>query len=385
MPVAAPNPAPVDPIASHGVSADGETTTRHQLVQGDARLDWPVPASSVELVLTSPPYPMIQMWDGAFSGMDPDIASLLESGNSGQAFDRMHDQLDLVWARAFSALCPGGFLVVNIGDATRSVGGQFSLYPNHARVISGCRSIGFSVLPGIVWRKQTNAPNKFMGSGMLPGGAYVTLEHEHILIFRKGGKRSFSSAADRQHRLESALFWEERNQWFSDVWWDIKGARQSFARTGSAGENANRRERSAAFPLAFAHRLVSMFSLKGDTVVDPFVGTGTTMLAALVNARHSLGIEIESALIAGIQQNLTGAVPLAKDIITARLEAHQAFLAQRAEAAVPKHFNHHYGFAVITRQERELRFEVLREVRRAPAGQHIAFYAPGETAAKPNS
>jgi DNA modification methylase len=89
--------------------------------------------------------------------------------------------------------------------------------------------LGFTNLPNILWRKQTNAPNKFMGSGMMPPGAYVTLEHEHILIFRNGGKRQFNSQKEKTNRRQSAFFWEERNQWFSDVWMDLKGARQKIA------------------------------------------------------------------------------------------------------------------------------------------------------------
>lgn len=87
--------------------------------------------------------------------------------------------------------------------------------------------MGFVGLPNIIWRKQTNAPNKFMGSGMLPCGAYVTLEHEWVLIFRKGGKREYKKVDAKLGRMKGSFFWEERNIWFSDVW-EIKGVKQRF-------------------------------------------------------------------------------------------------------------------------------------------------------------
>ncbi|MFW6335242.1 MAG: DNA methyltransferase, partial [Desulfosalsimonas sp.] len=112
-------------------------------------------------------------------------------------------------------------MCVNIGDAVRKLGDSFSLYPNHSEIIRAFLSRGLTPLPAIIWRKQTNAPNKFMGSGMLPAGAYVTLEHEYVLIFRKGAKRQFATPAQKLNRKKSAIFWEERNQWYSDVWFDL--------------------------------------------------------------------------------------------------------------------------------------------------------------------
>ena len=156
---------------------------------------------------------------------------------------------------------------MKVTDATRTLDGEFKLYPNHSRIIQHFINNGFSNMPNIIWRKQTNAPNKFMGSGMLPAGAYVTLEHEWVLIFRKGLKRSFKSENEKLKRKQSSFFWEERNIWFSDMW-DLKGTRQNIA-------HKNSRERSAAYPFEIPFRLINMFSLKGDTILDPFLGTGT--------------------------------------------------------------------------------------------------------------
>lgn len=137
----------------------------------------------------------------------------------------MHQELDKVWEECYRVIKPGGFMCVNIGDATRTINGNFKLYNNHTRILETCNKLGFISLPNIIWRKQTNAPNKFMGSGMLPCGAYVTLEHEWILIFRKGDKRKYKTSEEKLDRMKSSFFWEERNIWFSDVW-DIKGTKQ---------------------------------------------------------------------------------------------------------------------------------------------------------------
>ena len=181
-------------------------------------------SESIDLVVTSPPYPMIEMWDRVFGQQDERIDRSIQDGDGSRAFELMHQLLDAVWRECYRVLKPGAFACINIGDATRKIADGFRLYTNHSRVTSFCESLGFQSLPAILWRKQTNAPNKFMGSGMLPSGAYVTLEHEYIRILRKGGKRSFTNPeADRRKR--SAFFWEERNVWFSDLW-DFKGIGQ---------------------------------------------------------------------------------------------------------------------------------------------------------------
>jgi DNA modification methylase len=198
-----------------------------------------------------------------------------------------------------------------------------------------------------LWRKPTNAPNKFMGSGMLPAGAYVTLEHETILVARKGGKRAFLTAAEKNLRRESAYFWEERNRWFSDVWTDLRGTGQSMAGGG--------RSRSAAFPFEVPYRLISMFSIKTDRVVDPFMGTGSTLLAAMAAGRCCIGFETEPHLAAGIEDRAKGLPDVAAARIEKRLAAHRAFVAENEQNGRRlKHTNRHYGFAVKTAQETDL-------------------------------
>lgn len=252
---------------------------------------------SIDLVVTSPPYPMIEMWDDIMSKQNPKISDYLEK-EPEKAFELMHQELDKVWKECFRVIKPGGFLCINIGDATRTINGNFTLYNNHSRISKTCIDLGFIGLPNIIWRKQTNAPNKFMGSGMLPCGAYVTLEHEWILIFRKGNKRIYKTAEEKLNRMKSSFFWEERNVWFSDVW-DIKGTKQALQRP-------NTRERSAAYPFEIPFRLINMFSQKGDTILDPFLGTGTTILAAILTGRNSYGYDIDANFEAIIRENVEG-------------------------------------------------------------------------------
>jgi len=260
----------------------------------------------------------------------------------------MHQRLDRVWSELWRVLVPGGIACINIGDATRTLKDEFALYPNHSRILHSMLLLGFSNLPNILWRKQTNAPNKFMGSGMMPPGAYVTLEHEYILVFRKGGKRLFKTAQEKANRRQSAYFWEERNHWFSDVWMDLKGTRQ---RTG----DKTLRLRSGAYPFELAFRLIAMFSVMGDVVLDPFTGTGTTLCAAAAFGRNGIGYELDEAFGATIADSCRQSVSQGRRRIAERLDAHLQFIDDREQSGKPiKHTSRVYGFPVITRQESEL-------------------------------
>ena len=315
-----------------------------------------LPGESVALLVTSPPYPMIEMWDPAFSRQAPHIASALKAGQAQEAFERMHRILDAVWEEAFRVLKRGGIACINVGDATRTVDSRFSLFPNHARVLAFLQKLGFTPLPCILWRKQTNAPNKFMGSGMLPPTAYVTLEHEYILIVRKGSHRAFKTDEEKRLRRESAFFWEERNTWFSDVWTDLKGTAQDLP-------DEKTRKRSGAFPFELAYRLISMFSIKGDTVLDPFAGMGTTLSAAMACGRHSIGYEIDGTLRPALVKRIEGIQDSANARILKRLEDHVQFIGKHLDRGKTlKHFNGPYQFPVVTRQETELFFNELLSV-----------------------
>jgi DNA modification methylase len=321
-----------------------------------------LPSESADLMVTSPPYPMVEMWDEMFSRQSASVKKALGKNDGPRAFENMHRLMDPIWEEVYRVLKVGGFACINIGDATRTVNDNFVLYPNHARILQFALGLGFSTLPCILWRKQTNAPNKFMGSGMLPAGAYVTLEHEYILILRKGPKREFKNKEDKRNRHESAVFWEERNHWFSDVWFDVKGMPQSL-------NNKDARLRSAAYPFEVAYRLINMYSVKGDTVLDPFLGTGTTTAAAIASGRNSIGYEIDRSLDNVIDRIKDVIVDSSRQIIRQRLAKHIEFVVQQRKTKQRfKHNNLHYGFPVKTAQEKELLLNDPLKIREVKEG-----------------
>jgi len=322
--------------------------TEHKSIFSDSRDMKELSDQSVDLMVTSPPYPMIEMWDDMFSQQSPSVKNKLLKGDGFGAFEAMHKILDATWTEVYRVLKLGGFACINIGDATRTINGNFALYTNHARILNFTQKLGFSSLPCILWRKQTNAPNKFMGSGMLPAGAYVTLEHEYILVLRKGPKREFKKETDKENRRASALFWEERNLWFSDIWFDIKGTLQAL-------NDKDTRKRSAAYPFELVYRLINMYSAKGDLVLDPYLGMGTTTLAAMASGRNSVGYEIETTLQDANTRTKNVIVETSQLMIRQRLMNHLDFVLERIKTKGKlKHINFPYGFPVMTAQEKEL-------------------------------
>ena len=263
-----------------------------------------IPDNSIQLIVTSPPYPMIAMWDKLFCEIEPTVAALwrkLETkGNDAdvqQIYDAMHNYLAKVWKEAHRVLIEGGIACINIGDATRSINGKFHLYPNHSRITEICEKIGFTSLPYILWKKPTNKPaykgkGAFLGSGFLPPNAYVTLDCEFILIFRKGNLRKFPPKD--ANRYDSAFSKKQRDEWFSQIW-NLKGTRQN---------STELERRTAAYPPEIVDRLIRMFSVKGDTVLDPFLGSGTTTKIAMKTQRNSIGYEIDKKMVPILQKNL---------------------------------------------------------------------------------
>lgn len=330
--------------------------TEHRIHFGASQSLSRIQDNSVQLVVTSPPYPMIEMWDDVFSKQNSSISCAMSSNNTAVAFELMHQELDKVWAECFRVLSEGGFLCVNVGDATRTFNGDFQLFNNHSRITASCLKIGFKNLPNIIWHKPTNAPNKFMGSGMLPCGAYVTLEHEYILIFRKGDKRAFKTAKEKEQRRKSAFFWEERNSWFSDIW--------SFVGTKQQLDNKESRDRSAAFPLEVPYRLISMYSQAGDTILDPFYGIGTTTLAAIILERNSIGYEIDATLKPSISQRIASLeVPSVNAAILSRFKQHVSFVDDYTKRkGAMKHYNNYFKCGVVTSQEEAMELHFLSDI-----------------------
>lgn len=323
--------------------------------------------NSVDIVVTSPPYPMIEMWDDIMGKQNPEIISAFEANEPRKAFELMHQELDKVWKECWRVLKEGSFLCINIGDATRTINGKFALYNNNTRIIQACEKLGFINLPNILWRKSTNAPNKFMGSGMLPCGAYVTLEHEWILIFRKGGKRVYKTSVDKNARRDSSFFWEERNVWFSDIW-EMKGVKQTISKAPS-------RERNASYPIELPYRLINMYSQKGDIVLDPFMGLGTTTIAAILSERNSIGYEIDP-LLKPLLKDILGSVDVAKvnAFIYGRYKKHLAFVEERIKSGKEvKYENAHLNCKVMTAQETDLTFHYLDSVSLTSESDSLEF------------
>jgi len=260
---------------------------------------------SVQLVVTSPPYPMIEMWDELFEKLlHLPHGSFTKRAN---AFELCHDLLNRVWSECYRVLEKGGLLCVNIGDATRTIGGSFQCYLNHARVAEQCERIGFQSLVPILWQKPTNKPNAFLGSGFFPPNAYVTLDCEYILVLRKGSKRAVTPQDPLRYASQYSKL--ERDVWFSQIW-DFRGTAQN-------------RTDTAPFPDELPYRLIRMFSCLGDTVLDPFLGTGTTIRVARLLGRKGVGYEVNQSLRGLIEQNIKFSPPNPKDVIDRLLSLYQ--------------------------------------------------------------
>lgn len=217
---------------------------------------------SIHLIITSPPYPMIKKWDSLFKTTD---------------FHKQHRQLFPVWRECKRVLIDGGIICVNIGDATRSIGEKgFRCFPNYAKITMTLTRLGFISLIPILWKKISNRPNAFLGSGFLPTNAYVAQDHEYIAIFRKGKIRKFYPKDP--NRYKSKFTKKERDLWFQQTW-HITGKKGS--------------KETSAFPDEIPYRLIRMFSVIGDKVLDPFCGEGTVMTIASNNNRIGIGYDIK--------------------------------------------------------------------------------------------
>ena len=246
--------------------------TTHRLIQGDARDLSFLADSSVHLVVTSPPY-----WNLKRYNEHPDQLGHIED------YEVFLTELEKVWRHVYRALVPGGRLVCVVGDVcvARRDFGRHLVFPLHADTCVICRRIGFDNLNPIIWHKIANASYevengaKFLGKPYEPN-AIIKNDMEFILMQRKpGGYRKPTDAQRQASRISKAEF----DRWFQQIW----------RLTG-----ASTRYHPAPFPLELATRLVRMFSFVGDTVLDPFCGSGTTMVAALRSGRNSIGVEIDA-------------------------------------------------------------------------------------------
>lgn len=245
--------------------------TRHRLVQGDARDLSFIADETVHLIVTSPPYWILKRYRE-----HPNQMGHIED------YDMFIEELSRVWRHCYRILVSGGRLVCVVGDVclSRRKHGRHVVVPLHADIAVSCRRIGFDNLNPIIWYKIAKATyevdngTKFFGKPYEPN-AIIKNDIEFILMERKPG--GYRKPTMEQRRL-SMIEKRDYGAWFRQIW-DIPGA------------STNRHP--APFPLELAYRLVRMFSFWGDTVLDPFCGTGTTMLAAMKAKRNSIGVEID--------------------------------------------------------------------------------------------
>lgn len=247
--------------------------TRHDLHRQDARDGLLLPPESVHLVLTSPPYWTLKAYRRT-------------KGQLGfvEDYDEFLGELDRVWKHCYDLLVPGGRLICVVGDvclSRRKNDGRHTVVPLHASIQEHCRALGYDNLAPIIWHKIANAAYEVEnGSGFLgkpyEPNAVIKNDIEFILMQRKpGGYRSPSLAK----RALSLIATDNHKKWFQQVWTGIPGA--------------STKHHPAPFPVELAGMLLRMFSFAGDTVLDPFMGTGTTNIAAVQWGRNSVGVEID--------------------------------------------------------------------------------------------
>ena len=258
--------------------------TTHRLQLGDGRdLSW-IANESVHLVVTSPPYWTLKKYEDN----ERQLGEI-------EDYNTFLDELDKVWWECERALAPGGRICCVIGDVCiPRRQGRHRVMPLHADIMVRARSIGLDALTPILWFKIANGVTEAKGNGAgfygkpYQPGAIIKNDVEYILLLRKGGE--YRSPTPMQKAL-SMLTKEEMKSWLRSAWFDIKG-------------ESTRRGHPAPYPQNLAERLIKLFSFAGDTILDPFVGTGTTNLAAVATGRNSIGNEIEPAYLKIAEQRL---------------------------------------------------------------------------------
>ncbi len=251
-----------------------KTKTIHRIINGDSHRMTELDDHSIDLVITSPPY-----WQLKDYGTENGIGF-------HDTYESYINRLNLVWQECFRVLDKGCRLCVNIGDQyARSVYyGRYKVIPIRTEIIKFCETLGFDYMGAIIWQKlattNTTGGATIMGSYPLPRNGILKLDYEFILIFKKPGRSSKPISSEQ--KTASQMTKEEWNAYFSGHW-NFPGVKQ--------------KKHLAMFPVELPRRLIKMFSFQGDTVLDPFLGSGTTSLAAMELLRHSVGYEINKDFI----------------------------------------------------------------------------------------
>jgi site-specific DNA-methyltransferase (adenine-specific) len=257
-----------------------ELKTHHKIINGDSRQMTELPDNSVHLAITSPPY-----WQLKDYGAENQIGF-------DDSYENYINNLNLVWKECYRTLHNGCRLCINIGDqfARAVYYGRYKVIPIREEIIKFCENIGFDYMGAIIWQKvtttNTTGGGVQMGSYPYPRNGILKLDYEFILVFKKLGDSPKPSKEQKELSIMSA---EEWNTYFAGHW-NFSGARQS--------------GHIAMFPEELPRRLIKMFSFVGETVLDPFVGSGTTLLAAKNSDRNSIGYEINPEFIPIIKEKL---------------------------------------------------------------------------------
>lgn len=257
--------------------------TTHRVLQGDARSLAGINDGEVHLVVTSPPY-----WTLKKYHEHPAQLGAIED------YPRFLDELDQVWKECYRVLAPGGRLCIVIGDVclSRRKSGRHRVIPLHADITTRCVALGLDNLAPIFWYKIANIqtemdrPGYFLGKPFEPNGI-IKNDVEYILMLRKPGEYRHPTPEQRERsRIPKEIY----AHWYRQIWDDVGGA--------------STRDHPAPYPVEIADRLIRMFSFVGDTVLDPFLGTGTTVLAAIAADRNSIGVEIDPRYLRLTRQRL---------------------------------------------------------------------------------
>ena len=254
--------------------------TRHLVFRGDSRNMADIQDASVHLVVTSPPY-----WQLKDYGAEDQIGF-------DDSYERYINHLNLVWRECHRVLHPGCRLVVNIGDqfARAVYYGRYKVIPIRTEIIRFCETIGFDYMGAIIWQKKTTMNTTggatVMGSYPYPRNGIIEIDYEFILLFKKHGK---APAVSREIKEQSRLTKEQWKTYFSGHWY-FNGERQT--------------NHVAMYPVELPKRIIEMFTFVGETVLDPFLGSGTTTEAAILTGRNSVGYEINRDFIETVKVRL---------------------------------------------------------------------------------
>ncbi len=254
--------------------------THHKIINGDSRNMRELPDASVHLALTSPPY-----WQLKDYGVEDQIGF-------NHSYEHYINHLNLVWKECYRALHPGCRLCINIGDqfARAVYYGRYKVIPIRTEIIKFCETIGFDYMGAIIWQKVTTSNTTGggvqMGSYPYPRNGILKIDYEFVLIFKKQGDPPKPTKEQKELSVMTA---EEWNTYFAGHW-NFSGVKQS--------------GHIAMFPEELPRRLIKMFSFVGETILDPFAGSGTTNLAAKHLGRNSVGYEINPEFIPVIKEKL---------------------------------------------------------------------------------